>query len=209
MEERKSRRLLEVGALLLALALAMAWGMVVGGGLVYAWTHFFERPERQAQVAAITLHDLPREQQWDLQPLGALVVAVVPGSPADRAGLQEGDRIVAVDGERLDSGGDLAGLILQYEPGDRVALAVSRPGEDSFRVRVRLAEHPEKAGRAYLGVQYALSPDFQAPDLRIVPFGEPEGFFRFEKPFEDFGFDLDDLPGDFEFHVIPGWDDSL
>lgn len=209
MEERKNRRVLKVVALLFALGLAMAWGMVVGGGLVYAWTHFIEQPERQARVKALVLREMPQEGLQDLQTLGATVVEVVPNSPADRAGLQEGDRIVAVDGKRLGFAGDLADLIAQYEPGDRVVLVIRRPGEGSFEVRVRLAEHPDREGRAYLGVRYSPSSDFQAPGLRIIPFDEPEGSFRFEVPFDDFEFDLNHLPGGLRLRVVPGRDDSF
>ena len=55
MEERKSGRALRIAALLLALGLAMVWGMIIGGGLVYAWTHFVERPERE--VHSVVLPD--------------------------------------------------------------------------------------------------------------------------------------------------------
>lgn len=204
MEERKDRRVLKVVALLFALGLAMAWGMVVGGGLVYAWTHFIEQPERQSRVKAIVLRDRLQEERQGLQPLGALVVEVVPNSPADRAGLQDGDRIVAVDGQRLGFAGDLADLIAQYEPGDRVVLVIRRSGEDPFELRVRLGEHPDQEGHAYLGVRYSPSLNLQVPGLQVIPFDESEGSFRFEVPF-----DLDDLPGGLQLHVVPGWDDSF
>jgi hypothetical protein len=209
MEEQKSRRLLKIVGLLLALGLAMAWGMVIGGALVYAWTHFVEQPERQARVKTVVLGGLPREEQRDLQALGALVVAVVPDSPADRAGLREGDRIVAIDGQRLGFERDLADLISQYEPGDRIALHIRRPGEDSFQVRAKLGEHPERQGRAYLGVKYSSAPSLQIPGMRIVPFDGSDGSFQFDVPLDDFEFDLDDLPGKFRLHVVPAWDDSF
>lgn len=214
MEERKDRRFLKVLALLLVLGLATAWGMVVGGGLVYAWTHFVEQPERQSQARTVVLRHLsemglPETGQWRREQVGAMVVTVVPDSPADWAGLQEGDQIVAVDGRRLGLDRELADLIFEYEPGDRVELVISRAGEDSLRVRVRLGEHPEMRGRAYLGVQYLPASSYQAPDMRIVPFGESGEHFRFQVPLEDFEFDFDRLPGEFEFHVVPEWDDSF
>jgi hypothetical protein len=195
-------------ALLLALGLATAWGMVVGGGLVYAWIHFVEQPERHSQARTVVLHDLPESGERRLEQPGAMVVKVVPDSPADRAGLQEGDWIVAVDGQRLGFDRELADLIFEYEPGDRVELVLYRAGNDSFRVQVRLGEHPERQGRAYLGVEYLPASSYQVPNMRIVPFESDEPF-RFEAPLEDFEFDFDRLPGEFEFHVVPDWDDSF
>jgi len=58
----------------------------------------------------------------------AQVGKVLPGSPAERAGLREGDEIVAVDGEAV---GDFAGLVarVQPRPGARLELSVVRGGE--------------------------------------------------------------------------------
>jgi membrane-associated protease RseP (regulator of RpoE activity) len=196
MEERKSRRSLKVVALALALGLAMVWGMVVGGGLVYAWTHFFEGGRDRAGAKVITL-DLPAEtlQRRALE-LGALVVEVVPGTPAEQAGLQAGDRIVAVDGTRIGLDRALAEVLAEYEPGERVVLLVGRAGADPWEVRVRLAEHPEIRGRAYLGVRYAPTSGWM-PDLPTVPFGELEDGLRFDRP-----------KGEFRFYWIPGREES-
>jgi len=67
--------------------------------------------------------------------------AVFPGSPAEEAGLQFGDIIVAVDGEQLTADTDLPTLILPHEPGDRITLRVLR--DNSAReVEVTLGELP-------------------------------------------------------------------
>jgi S1-C subfamily serine protease len=69
--------------------------------------------------------------------------AIFPDSPAARAGLQEGDIIVAVDGERVDEDHDLSSRILPHEPGDAVTLRVLR--ENSTReVRVTLGTLPPR-----------------------------------------------------------------
>jgi membrane-associated protease RseP (regulator of RpoE activity) len=208
MEERRDRRVLKVVILLLALGLAMGWGMIVGGGLMYAWTHFVERPDRAARVASVVLEDQAGATRRELVALGALIVSVVPDSPADRAGLQVSDRIVAVDGQRLGLGGDLADLLLQYEPGEQVVLTIHRSEEDAFEVRVRLAEHPDERGRAYLGVRYTAAHGFEEPGLHIIPYGGSEAPPRFEMPFREFQFDQDDGSGFFRFHVMPDPDDT-
>ena len=56
---------------------------------------------------------------------GALVREVLPGSPADDAGLQAGDLIVAVDGAAM-SADALAETIGSMAPGDAITLTVLR-----------------------------------------------------------------------------------
>jgi len=84
---------------------------------------------------------------------GALVLEVMPGSPAEKAGLQPGDIIFSIDRQRLEAEQDLAQIISRYHPGDEVTLGVWRGGRTGFR-HVRLAEHPEERGRAYLGIRF-------------------------------------------------------
>jgi serine protease Do len=67
--------------------------------------------------------------------------AVVPGSPAEAAGLQVGDIITAIDGEQIGAERELSMLILPHSPGDTVTLRVLR--DNSVReVEVTLGELP-------------------------------------------------------------------
>jgi serine protease Do len=66
---------------------------------------------------------------------GVEVVEVVPGSPAERAGLRAEDLVVAVDGEPIGSVEDLHRLMAEELIGAPVELEVVRGGSD---VRVRL-----------------------------------------------------------------------
>ncbi|MEM3403952.1 MAG: trypsin-like peptidase domain-containing protein [Nitrososphaeria archaeon] len=72
---------------------------------------------------------------------GVLVVSVVSGSPADYAGLNEGDIIVQVDKERVLSLSDLLKQLWKRRAGEEVALRVIR-GEREFISKARLAESP-------------------------------------------------------------------
>jgi S1-C subfamily serine protease len=61
---------------------------------------------------------------------GALMVAVVPGSGADRAGLERGDIVTAIGGEPITSMSDLAATVRGEQVGAEVAVTVVRDGEE-------------------------------------------------------------------------------
>ncbi len=67
--------------------------------------------------------------------------AVFPGSPAEAAGLQSGDVIVALDGTPITAETDLSMLILPYGPGDTISLSVLRDGA-TIELDVTLGELP-------------------------------------------------------------------
>lgn len=54
---------------------------------------------------------------------------VEQGSPAEEAGLQEGDIILSVNGQSLNGHGSLSCLLLSFKPGDRLSLEILRDGE--------------------------------------------------------------------------------
>ena len=93
---------------------------------------------------------------------GALIAEVVPGSPADEAGIEGGDQevrfqgaqvtvggdvIVSVDGQELVEEADLARIIALKNPGDTVTLEVIKDGGDTEDVDVTLGERPEQTPR--------------------------------------------------------------
>jgi S1-C subfamily serine protease len=67
---------------------------------------------------------------------------IYPGSPAQAAGLREGDIITAIDGEQIGPGSDLSMLIVPFAPGDTITLRVLRDNSTS-EVEVTLGELPE------------------------------------------------------------------
>jgi serine protease Do len=68
--------------------------------------------------------------------------AIFPGSPAEQAGLQDGDIITAIEGEQVGAGGDLSMLIVRYSPGETITLRVLR-GSSTTEVEVTLGELPD------------------------------------------------------------------
>ena len=57
-------------------------------------------------------------------------LAVVPGSPADKAGLVENDIILEVDGNKVDSNNSLVHYISTKKPGDQIKLKVLSKGKE-------------------------------------------------------------------------------
>src|SRR6266571_1319493 len=79
---------------------------------------------------------------------GALVSAVEPKSPADKAGIKPGDIILEVDGRAIENSIDLPRTIGESRPGTAVNLKVWRQGE-TRELRASLGEIPaEKVARA-------------------------------------------------------------
>ncbi len=77
---------------------------------------------------------------WGRPTHGAYIVAVIPGSPADRAGLrgavvenntvlEDGDIITHLGGERIKSSTELVMALERYRPGDTVELGYVRKGK--------------------------------------------------------------------------------
>ena len=62
---------------------------------------------------------------------GAYVQSVIAGSPADKAGIQNGDIIVKFDGTAVTTQNDLASLIGKKKVGDSVSLTIWRDGKTS------------------------------------------------------------------------------
>lgn len=78
---------------------------------------------------------------------GALVVrgsqpadlAIIPGSPADKAGIQENDIILSINDQVIDEDHSLAHELQKYKPGDTITLKVLSKGEEKT-ISATLAE---------------------------------------------------------------------
>lgn len=88
----------------------------------------FERPilgvsYRMITKQAALLNDVPQ---------GALVQDVISGSPADKAGVKQGDIITEVDGKKLnDQNTELANLVNQKKLGETIKLKVWRDNKET------------------------------------------------------------------------------
>lgn len=112
---------------------------------------------------------------------GAFVGEVVPGSPADRAGIQVGDVIFSVNGVDITTGPGLVETIGALPPGRKVTLGLLRD-ERRLEVDVVLGEREnrflpgggpadgEGGVQAVAGMRLAPVPDHERDSLRL-----PEG----------------------------------
>lgn len=70
--------------------------------------------------------------------------AVIPGSPADQAGIKQGDIITAVNGEKIDATHSLTRLMQKYQPDDEIEITYLRDGQEN-KVKIKLSS-TDKAG---------------------------------------------------------------
>ncbi|HOD67794.1 MAG TPA: PDZ domain-containing protein [candidate division Zixibacteria bacterium] len=61
---------------------------------------------------------------------GAVINEVVEDSPADQAGLKNGDVIISLNGEKITDSDDLIDVLHEASPGDRLELVVIRDGKE-------------------------------------------------------------------------------
>jgi S1-C subfamily serine protease len=73
---------------------------------------------------------------------GAVVAGVASGSPADSAGLEEGDTITSAGGQVVESAEELTDVIRAHRPGDKVGLQWIDPSGDSHSTTVKLGTGP-------------------------------------------------------------------
>ena len=93
---------------------------------------------------------------------GALIGSILPGSPADRAGLPLGGVIVAIDGRRVTSPADAVRIIQSATPDQRVEVKYY-DGNRLFRKNIQLA--PTTAAEPFLPPQRSI----EAPPVPLPP----------------------------------------
>ena len=81
---------------------------------------------------------------FDLKtPEGVLIASVVEGSPAEKAGLKEGDVIKEADGRKMANSAQFRGYVAAQAPGDEIALTVLRDN-DQINITVKIYVMPEQ-----------------------------------------------------------------
>jgi len=109
-------------ALLPGLATAFAAVTILYSAL---WMYAVRRPSALVELG----FNKTRSVQYKGKIHGIPVLDVVPGSPAERAGLRPDDLIVGINGQTLQTSAPLDETWARSRPGDQVEVTVERPGE--------------------------------------------------------------------------------
>ena len=80
-------------------------------------------------ITYLAVTDGQTASQLGVNAYGVYVVEVVKGGPAEKAGLQAGDRIVSVDGTEIASKDDLGTLMQKHAAGDTLSITIARDGQ--------------------------------------------------------------------------------
>lgn len=78
---------------------------------------------------------------------GVLVNSVIDGEPAAKAGLRDGDVIVEIAGDKVDTPNELSRRVASYAPGDKVRVKVLRDGKQkTVNVTLGMRDDDSSAG---------------------------------------------------------------
>ncbi len=106
-------------------------------------------------------------------------------SPAELAGLKEGDIILKIEGEAVTSAAMLASAIRSRKPGQDIKLEIERQGKIQ-EIKLKLGEYPEAEARRELELRYPRLFPPTPPELKPEKLPElpraPESRFRFDWP---------------------------
>jgi len=90
-------------------------------------------------VRYILINDEVKKEKKLSVDYGALIIsnskeepAVIPGSPAEKAGLKEGDIILEINNEKITIDNPLIKVISKYNPGDKITLKILRGNEEKI-----------------------------------------------------------------------------
>jgi serine protease Do len=98
---------------------------------------------------------------------GVLVTSVVEDGPAAKAGVKAGDVITAVDGQEVDSPGDVSRVISGKKEGDVTLTVIRNKSQQTFRVTPREGGFTGTMGRPTVG-RRVIVPRIEIPDI-VIP----------------------------------------
>ncbi len=118
-------------------------GELIAGGIKYGYLGIYWRPLTKSLKEALGVKED-----------GILVQDVIKGSPAEKAGLEAGDIILEIDGEKVNPD-NFQWKIMYTKPGTEITLKILREKKEKT-IKVKLGERPEKlevAETEWLGIK--------------------------------------------------------
>jgi serine protease Do len=104
-----------------------------------------EPPEDRAwlgvQIQGVNSSAVATQLNLDPGVRGALLAGIFPDSPAEAAGLEQGDVIIDVGGRQVASDDDLTTALTRFDPGETVEVTVLRDGNEEV-IDVELGQRP-------------------------------------------------------------------
>ncbi len=183
MKMKKKRMIWWVGVLVLI-------GLAIGGTALVAGDK--DHDDRQAVEKTIVIRSgtdsgaylgvvmsQTRENETDS---GVVVRSVMDDSPAKKAGIEDGDVIVRIDGKDVEGMQEITSVIKEMKPGDDLKLTVKR-GKDRLNLTATLEDRSDRNE-----FRYEFRSDEDAPF--VFSFGDDDGDHLgewVEKFSEDFG----------------------
>lgn len=107
--------------------------LIASGKVVRGWMGVYIQTPNESMAKEL---ELPSTE-------GALVSDVSANSPADQAGIKDGDFIVELDGKKISDSNQLMHLIATYKPGARLSVKLFRDGREKT-LSVTLGERPDE-----------------------------------------------------------------
>ncbi|MGL1932358.1 MAG: DegQ family serine endoprotease [Desulfotalea sp.] len=99
---------------------------------------------------------------------GVLITSVNEGSPADSAGVKEGDVVIKVNGSKTDTTADLRNKIALIAPGNEVILFVIRDGS-SKTIKGKVGQRPNDPNKLGAVASAKLDNDFGLSFKQLTP----------------------------------------
>ena len=143
------RNLNRIGTAALALALALpAWAGHSGEKCNYPTQECLDHMAEKLKSSGWVGVELDQDETTGVP----TVTKVVPGSPAEAAGIQPGDILVALNGVKINKDNDeaLKSARKEWKPGQSVTYTISRNGYDK-KVDLTLAPMPADVMAAWIG----------------------------------------------------------
>ncbi|HEV8430728.1 MAG TPA: PDZ domain-containing protein [Pyrinomonadaceae bacterium] len=103
---------------------------------------------------------------------GALVTSVAEDGPAARAGVKAGDVITAVDGETVDSPGDISRVINRKKEGDVTLTIIRNKSQQTIRVSPREGTTSGASGQPQIGRRIVI-PRIEIPTMPDIDIAMP------------------------------------